>query len=54
VNLLGSIPNEEEHPILEYEGMKFKIEKVNEKRIEKLKIRLIGTHEEEEPSAPSE
>jgi putative hemolysin len=51
VNLLGSIPNEDEHPILEYEGMKFKIEKVNEKRIEKLKIKLVDTPEETESPA---
>jgi putative hemolysin len=48
VNLMGSIPNEEEHPVLEFEGMKFKVEKVNEKRIEKLKIRLNNAPEEPE------
>jgi putative hemolysin len=48
VNLMGSIPNEEEQPVLEFEGMKFKVEKVNEKRIEKLKIRLNNAPEEPE------
>lgn len=47
MNLLGSIPSEEENPILEYEGMKFKIEKVSEKRVEVLKIRLTEAPEEE-------
>ena len=48
VNLMGTIPNEGDHPVLEFEGMKFKIEKVNEKRIEKLKIRLKNAPEEPE------
>lgn len=48
VNLMGSIPNEAEQPVLEFEGMKFKVEKVNEKRIEKLKIRLNNAPEEPE------
>ncbi len=47
MNLLGSIPSEEENPVLEYEGMKFKIEKVSEKRVEVLKIRLTEAPEEE-------
>jgi len=34
--------------VLEFEGMKFKIEKVNEKRIEKLKIRLKNAPAEQE------
>lgn len=54
VNLMGSIPNEEEQPVLEYEGMKFKIEKVNEKRIEKLKIRLKNAPEEQDSTASEE
>ena len=45
---MGTIPNEGDHPVLEFEGMKFKIEKVNEKRIEKLKIRLKNAPEEPE------
>ncbi|MBP1744421.1 MAG: hypothetical protein H6Q58_1399 [Firmicutes bacterium] len=54
VNLMGSIPNEEEQPVLEFEGMKFKIEKVNEKRIEKLKISLKNAPEETEAPALEE
>jgi len=50
VNLMGTIPNEEDHPVLEFEGMKFKIEKVNEKRIEKLIISLKNAPDE--PEAP--
>lgn len=38
VNLLGSIPKENEENTIEYENVIFKIEKVSEKRIEKLKI----------------
>lgn len=38
MTLLGSIPNEDEHPIVEYENFSFKVEKVAEKRIEKVKI----------------
>jgi putative hemolysin len=38
LDLLGSIPKEDEEHIIEYENLIFKIEKVNEKRIEKLKI----------------
>jgi putative hemolysin len=48
VNLMGSIPNENEQPVFEFEGMRFKIEKVNEKRIEKLKISLKNAPEETE------
>jgi putative hemolysin len=54
VNLMGSIPNEEEHPVLEFEGMKFKVEKVNEKRIEKLKVRLKNAPDEPEPPVSEE
>ncbi len=38
VTLLGSIPKENEDTVIEYENITFKIEKVDEKRIEKLKI----------------
>lgn len=38
VTLLGSIPKEDEDTVVEYENITFKIEKVDEKRIEKLKI----------------
>lgn len=38
IDLLGSIPNENEEKTVEYENLIFKIDKVNEKRIEKLKI----------------
>jgi putative hemolysin len=38
VSLLGTIPREEEKSIIEFENLKFKIEKVNEKRIESLRI----------------
>ncbi|HSN57845.1 MAG TPA: hemolysin family protein [Clostridiaceae bacterium] len=54
VNLMGSIPNENEQPVFEFEGMRFKIEKVNEKRIEKLKISLKITPEQAEPLALKE
>jgi putative hemolysin len=38
VNLIGSIPKEDEEHIIEYENLVFKVEKINEKRIELLKI----------------
>ena len=38
VDLLGSIPKDNEEHVVEYENIVFKVEKVNEKRIEKLKI----------------
>jgi len=40
INLTGSIPRENETPIIEYENIVFKIEKVDEKRIDQLKISL--------------
>lgn len=41
VDLLGSIPKENEQHVVKYENLTFTIEKVDEKRIEKLKI-FIG------------
>jgi putative hemolysin len=38
IDLLGSIPKENEEHIVEYENLIFKVEKVNEKRIELVKI----------------
>lgn len=38
VNLLGSIPTEEEDQTVEFENITFKIEKVEERRIEKLRM----------------
>lgn len=38
VDLLGSIPKEDEEHVAEYENLIFKVEKINEKRIELLKI----------------
>lgn len=40
VNLIGCIPKEDEEHVVEYENMVFKVEKINEKRIELLKICL--------------
>jgi putative hemolysin len=40
IDLLGSIPRENEENIVEYENLVFKVEKVNEKRIELVKICL--------------
>ncbi|MCM0650707.1 hemolysin family protein [Clostridium swellfunianum] len=40
IDLLGSIPRENEENIVEYENLIFKVEKVNEKRIELVKICL--------------
>lgn len=40
IDLLGSIPKEDEENIVEYENIIFKVEKVNEKRIELVKICL--------------
>lgn len=54
ISLLGSIPKENEHPEVMYENIKFRIEKVSEKRIEKLKITLPEKSEEdEEPTVES-
>ncbi|MPM31908.1 hypothetical protein SDC9_78465 [bioreactor metagenome] len=41
VNLLGSIPTEEEDQIVEYENLVFKIEDVKEKRIEKVRVSIV-------------
>jgi len=38
VDLIGNIPEEDSEHVVEYENLVFKIEKVNEKRIEFLKI----------------
>lgn len=38
VTLLGTIPKEDDDSTVEYNNLKFKIEKVNEKRIEELKV----------------
>ncbi len=38
IDLLGSIPKENEENIVEYENLVFRVEKVNEKRIELVKI----------------
>lgn len=38
ITLLGSIPKENEDHVIEYENITFTIEKIDEKRIEKLKI----------------
>lgn len=38
VDLLGNIPREDEEHVVEYENLTFKVEKVDEKRIEKLKL----------------
>lgn len=38
IDLLGSIPKENEEHVIEYENLVFKVEKINEKRIELLKI----------------
>lgn len=38
IDLLGSIPNNDEEKTIDYDNIIFKIEKVSEKRIEKLKI----------------
>lgn len=40
IDLMGSIPKENETPVIEHENIVFKIEKVDEKRIDKLKISL--------------
>ena len=42
MTLLGSIPNENENPVVEYENFSFKVEKVAEKRIEKVRILISG------------
>ncbi|WML34125.1 hemolysin family protein [Clostridium sp. OS1-26] len=38
VTLLGTIPKDDDDSTVEYDNLKFKIEKVNEKRIEELKV----------------
>lgn len=38
MGLLGRIPSEDEHPVVEYAGIVFKVEKVDDKRIEKVKV----------------
>lgn len=41
IDLIGSIPKDNEEPVVEYENMTFKVEKINEKRIELLKVCLM-------------
>lgn len=38
IDLLGNIPREDEENIVEYENLVFKVEKVDEKRVEKVKL----------------
>jgi len=38
ISLLGTIPKENEHHSIEYENLTFEIQKINEKRIEELKL----------------
>jgi putative hemolysin len=38
IDLLGSIPREEEEHVVEYENLTFRVEKVSDRRIELLKI----------------
>lgn len=38
ISLIGNIPKEDEEHVVEYENLIFKVEKINEKRIEKLKL----------------
>ncbi|NLZ47172.1 MAG: hemolysin, partial [Clostridiales bacterium] len=40
INLMGSIPTSNDCPEIKYENLTFKIEEVNEKRIEKLKLSI--------------
>ncbi|MHC1719217.1 MAG: hemolysin family protein [Clostridiaceae bacterium] len=48
ISLLGNIPKENEHPVVNYDNIKFSIERVYEKRIGKLKITLPSKSEEDE------
>lgn len=41
VSLLGSIPNDNDENTIEYENLVFKIEKVTEKRIERLRVCIL-------------
>ncbi len=45
IDILGSIPGDNEHQTIEYENLTFTIENVEEKRIDKIKITV--SHEEE-------
>ena len=40
INLMGAIPTSNECPAIKYENLTFKIEEVNEKRIEKLRLSI--------------
>ena len=40
INLIGNIPSEEDENIIEYNDITFKIEKLGEKRIEKILIKI--------------
>ena len=40
INLIGNIPSENDNKIIEYNDMTFKIDKLGEKRIEKILIKL--------------
>jgi len=51
ISLMGSIPKENEHPEVKCDSIRFKVEKVSEKRIEKLKVTLPAKSEEDEGTA---
>lgn len=38
IDLLGSIPKDHETPVVEYENISFKVEKIDEKRVDKIKM----------------
>ncbi|NLM35797.1 MAG: hemolysin, partial [Clostridiales bacterium] len=40
INLMGAIPTSNDCPAIKYENLTFKIEEVNEKRIEKLRLSI--------------
>lgn len=41
IDLIGSIPKEDEEHIVEYENLTFKVEKIDEKRIELIKVCIL-------------
>ena len=51
---LGRIPSEDEHPEIEYEGCRFTVDEVDERRIEQITAEKLPVPEEETESGTKE
>ena len=48
MDLLGRIPEEDEHPVVEYQGVEFTVVQVEEHRIAKVHAKILPEEEEED------